>query len=604
MIEDLAVAKVATFFKRRKKLSNKAVKAVFTTLRANYGVKEHNIFKHTREVLGNARWSAICFMFETPPAFLDSASGVKETHCGYLMLVEYENHFAVFSSRIGLPAAFKSNHFAPVPISRVEGAIATENTVFQKMRMRNMSVSQHVMRNKTLEAPDLANVVGPAGSRRYAPQTYSVTTAGVQSTATPSTGRIGVRSDRVGQPELVEFAIGVIDALRGEPADVSPFIRTFARPLSLADAILSSQPITLAIDTNKLIDAVKGDDAMIRIVRVGDEVVALTDAELGDLAADLKQALTIDDGGTRRSAKLPGTDDEAAAISLNKHRIALRSLTLGGADQIKIESLQMPAGEDPDRRSLRQYLDEENAFVVLFDDVRLSYIDGQVFRDETMLDGGASFLRYLHAEASLQAVTSEKGNFVAGQTAFDATSTFGAVVNHIAATDTTLVCDDLGDEWADFIGIRETGGLTQISFYHAKHGALEVSAASFHVSVSQAIKNLGNMGFPKERMTAKIEGWGGTYNAPGQATQIPKIFRSNGANLAETFASARTAPDGLRRAVIVTSSLSKQAVADVFAAIQAGQRPSHTFVQLYWLLQSFFSACTEVGATGSVVCQL
>ncbi|MBY5356701.1 hypothetical protein HFO94_24750 [Rhizobium leguminosarum] len=301
---------------------------------------------------------------------------------------------------------------------------------------------------------------------------------------------------------------------------------------------------------------------------------------------------------------MPGTDDEAAAISLNKHRIALRSLTLGGADQIKIESLQMPAGEDPDRRSLRQYLDEENAFVVLFDDVRLSYIDGQVFRDETMLDGGASFLRYLHAEASLQAVTSEKGNFVAGQTAFDATSTFGAVVNHIAATDTTLVCDDLGDEWADFIGIRETGGLTQISFYHAKHGALEVSAASFHVSVSQAIKNLGNMGFPKERMTAKIEGWGGTYNAPGQATQIPKIFRSNGANLAETFASARTAPDGLRRAVIVTSSLSKQAVADVFAAIQAGQRPSHTFVQLYWLLQSFFSACTEVGATGSVVCQL
>lgn len=342
---------------------------------------------------------------------------------------------------------------------------------------------------------------------------------------------------------------------------------------------------------------------MIRLVRVGDEVVALTAAEMGDLAAELDQALTIEGDGKRRSAKLPNTDDEAAAISLNKNRIALRSLTLGGADEIEIEALEMPLGGDPDRRFLQQYLDEENAFVVLFDDVRLSYIDGQVFRDETLLDGGASFLRYLHADASLQAVTSEKGNFVAGQTGFDATSTFGAVVDHIAATDTTLVCDDLGDEWADFIGIKEVGSLTQISFYHAKHGAVEVSAASFHVSVSQAIKNLGNMSFPEERMAAKVQGWGGTYNGPGQATQIPKIVRSNGANLVDTFTNARTAPDALRRAVIVTSSLSKQAVADAFEAIQAGQRPSHTFVQLYWLLQSFFSACTEVGATGSVVCQ-
>ncbi|MER9578601.1 hypothetical protein NKI78_23630 [Mesorhizobium sp. M0400] len=603
MIEDLAVAKAATFYKARKKLSDKAVETAFTTLRATYGAKAHNIFKHTREVLRDARWSAICFMFETPPAFLDNTSGVRETLCGYLMLVEYENHVSVFSSRISLPAAFKSTHFAPVPISRVEGVIATENAVFHKMRMRNMSVSQYVMHNKTLEAPNLANVVGPAGSRRYAPQTYSVTTAGVQSTATPGTGRIGVRSDRVGQPELVEFAIGVIDALRAEPADVSPFIRTFARPMSLADALSSSQPITLAIDTNKLTDAVIGDNAMIRLVRVGDEVVALTAAELGDLAAELDHALTIENGGKRRSAKLPGTNDDAAAISLNKSRIALRALTLGGADEIQIETLEKPLGGDPDRRSLHQYLDEENAFVVLFDDVRLSYIDGQVFRDETMLDGGESFLRYLHADASLQAVTGEKGNFVTGQTAFDATSTFGAVIDHIAATDTTLVCDDLGDEWADFVGIKEIGGLTQISFYHAKHGALEVSAASFHVSVSQAIKNLGNMSFPEERMAAKIQGWGGTYNGPGQATQIPRTVRSNGANLADTFASARTAPDALRRAVIVTSSLSKQAVADAFVAIQVGQRPSHTFVQLYWLLQSFFSACTEVGATGSVVCQ-
>ncbi len=152
----------------------------------------------------------------------------------------------------------------------MEGAIARENAIFQKMRMRNMSVSPHVMRNKTLEAPNLANVVGPAGSRRYAPQTYTVSVDGIHSTATPSTGRIGVRSDKVGHGELIEFAETMIDALRVDPADVSPFISTFARPMSLGDALAASQPTAIAVDTARLAAAVFGDEATIRLVHVGD----------------------------------------------------------------------------------------------------------------------------------------------------------------------------------------------------------------------------------------------------------------------------------------------------------------------------------------------
>jgi hypothetical protein len=111
------------------------------------------------------------------------------------------------------------------------------------------------------------------------------------------------------------------------------------------------------------------------------------------------------------------------------------------------------------------------------------------------------------------------------------------------------------------------------------------------------------MSFPEERMALKVLGWGNTYNAPGHATQIPRTIRSNAPDLSDAVARARTAPEALRRATIVTSSLSKQAVEEVFAEIQNGQRPSPSFVQLYWLLQSFFSACTEIGATGSIVCR-
>jgi hypothetical protein len=49
--------------------------------------------------------------------------------------------------------------------------------------------------------------------------------------------------------------------------------------------------------------------------------------------------------------------------------------------------------------------------------------------------------------------------------------------------------------------------------------------------------------------------------------------------------------------------LSKSAVKEALAAISRGEAPDPYFVQLYWLLMSFFSACTEVGAFGYVICQ-
>ncbi|HEY0918049.1 hypothetical protein [Devosia sp.] len=47
----------------------------------------------------------------------------------------------------------------------------------------------------------------------------------------------------------------------------------------------------------------------------------------------------------------------------------------------------------------------------------------------------------------------------------------------------------------------------------------------------------------------------------------------------------------------------RQQVADAFEDIQNGEKLSPLFVQMYRLLQTFFAACTEVGATGSIVCR-
>ncbi|MBZ0162850.1 MAG: hypothetical protein K8H74_09065 [Notoacmeibacter sp.] len=294
---------------------------------------------------------------------------------------------------------------------------------------------------------------------------------------------------------------------------------------------------------------------------------------------------------------------DAGALRFNKSRIALRRLEIPAIDELFVERAAHAVGTDPDRVSLTRYLDTENLITVLFNDLALAYVNGSLFRDDAMVGGGAEFLRHLQSRDELRAATDEKGNFVNGQAAFDADSVFGIIANDLAADD-ILICDDLGDEWADFIGVSSQTSPATINFYHAKHGARSLSASAFHEAVGQGIKNLGRISLSGEQMAAKYPLWDDVYRKDGAETAIRRYVRGGTRDQVEqAIADTVGAPDVVRRVFIVTSSLSRADVADGFARAAAGQSIRPHFVQLYWLLMGFFSACAEIGAIGYVVCQ-
>ncbi|WP_249165634.1 hypothetical protein [Bradyrhizobium sp. AUGA SZCCT0431] len=457
------------------------------------------------------------------------------------------------------------------------------------------------MRNKMFEANDLREVVGPAGANRYVPQAYAVQSGAEHYSTTPSTGRIAQRSDRVDHLTLVNYAKGVINELVDGGKPPAPFIRTFARAIDLAS--ISARPTTFAVDVSSLTDELH-ESREIRLVRKnGDRIITLTKAESDLVLAELDTVLKISGDGHIMDIHTGAGDVRVGSIAINKSRVALRDLQLPHTVNVEVESTKYALGQDPARMSIRRYIDRENRFILLFDALSLAYIDGTLFRDDGLADGGKSFLRYLRPHPLLAEVTDEKGTFKSRQRTFDADSTFGTIEAAIAEGDEVLVCDDLGDEWADFIGLNNTSSPPRITFYHAKHGNLSLGAGPFHISVSQAIKNLQRMSLPAEAMAAKIRGWKKNYVNGGVKTSIPRVSRGNSGELAREFERARSAPDVVRRVFIVTSSLSRGAVERALADIAAGRAPDPYFVQLYWLLLSFFSACTEMNALGYIVCQ-
>jgi hypothetical protein len=604
VIDWLRTAKSAHFQKKAKRLPKKAIVDLFRTIRQNSEAPSNNIFHHVKESLGHGSWSALAFLYERDPSFLDSPDGdVKERVCGFLLLVEYRDYAALFKSNLDVPAEFKTEYFRRIGDNRVEAAIARADVVFEQIRLRNMAGSKYALRNKTLEANDLQSVVGPAGASRYVPRAYRVRQGGNHYSATPDTGKISMRSDRAGYEGLVQWAVAVIDLLINQNAAPSAFIRAFARPIDLSSLAPTTTPTHFAIDVAGLTEELFEAPEVMQLLRgVGNHAVALDKAAIDAILAALDLSLSI--RKVRSELRLIRLVDNVpvGVINIGKTRISLRKLTLPEIENIYVKPANQPANDEDNGVPLKRFIDQNNFFTVLFSDPTIVYLGGELYKDDSLTDGTV-FLSYIKTDSQLSAATSEKGTFTAAHTAFDADSVFGVLVAHIAANDEVLVCDDLGDEWADFIGINASHQPKTISFYHAKYDTPSLGASPLQTVVSQAIKNLSRTNLTENDVVAKSGKWANAYSNDNVVTAIPRIIRGDEVLLQNKITDALSSPDTIRRVFIVTPSLSRAQLEQRFTAFRGGEAPEPHFVQLYQLLRSYYSACIEVGAYAYVVCQ-
>jgi hypothetical protein len=604
MIGWLRTAKSAYYYKKRKRLPKTAIVELFRAIRQKSETPSNNIFRHVKQPLGHASWSAIAFFYERDPAFLDGPAGyTRERVCGFLLLVEHRDHVVLFKSNLDVPSGFKTEYFHRVGDDRVEAAIARADATFEQIRLRNMATSKHALRFKTLEADDLQSVIGPSGASRYVPRGYRVRRGADHYTATPSTGRISLRSDRATYQDLVNWAVLVIDMLVDENIPPSTFIRTFARPIDLDSIPAGVWPTYIAVDvptlTEDLFEAPEG----IRLFRSDDgDAVVLNKNEVDAVLAVLDQAFAV----RRLRGELriinPLDNVQIGNINVGKTRISLRSFEIPDIQDVYVGPVNPTPGEEDAGTPIKRYIDQNDLYTILFNDLAIVYLDGALYRDDSLADG-RQFLSYIKTDPRLSATTSEKGTFSAVHTAFDADSVFRILIDHIADRDELLICDDLGDEWADFIGVNGSSQPKTISFYHVKHGAPSLGALHLHTAVSQAMKNLGRMNLAANEIAAKLPKWTAPYSNNNVVTLIQRVVRGDAAMIRERIIDALSSPDTIRRVFIVTSSLSRRQLEEKFVAIRGGEAPTPHFVQLYWLLTSFFSACAEVGAYPYVVCQ-
>ena len=177
-------------------------------------------------------------------------------------------------------------------------------------------------------------------------------------------------------------------------------------------------------------------------------------------------------------------------------------------------------------------------------------------------------------------------------------SIFKYVESKFAREYTYFICDDLGTEWADHIGISKG----RVTFFVEKYKESQDSASDFQEVVGQALKNIGNLTPTKAQLESKEEKWRGKY---GEAKFLR--YRSETGSVDEAikvWLENNSMPNCEREMCLVVNFLSCDKFKDQLEDLSNGgnvQRAEELRMRL-WLLSSFVDTCREAGVKPVIYC--
>lgn len=529
-----------------------------------------------------------------PSAAFAPPGRLEETRYSLVLVVATRTLILVYAVGCRWSDKFLTNLGTRLPQVKVEQVLARNSSIFERVSLLNMSVARNAIQKRTYEADSLETAIPSLGLGRTIVRSARVKANGRQTAASLGTGLL---SSETKNKSVNDYSSWAKDLAKATSKKTTPtgFISYFARPVrSLPGGV---EPNGILLDLQFLRDASaaaevtvsqKGKAADASILS-GEAVRALCErfSELGEVGTSISK--------DRWEVTFPFVTKPG---ELRKNKVTF-SFT-----HPDLMSLRLQWAGDDGWTTLTREMFERTSLRVTTTDLRYVFAQGQVFEDRRICAELPHIAQIIEAQPILAKCKSEKGKKRSTTRGFSAKSAFSAIETTIAKRGSLLVCDDFGDEWADFIEIDPIQ--RRVAFYHAKHKRDETNSASaFHDLIGQALKNLGRLAVVSDELRGKQIKWEGNWIG----TAIPRIrspMGSSAANFIKAYDDVNQSPSVLRQVCLVTTFLSKTKLDDMFAAAKVTHkgrrklRPNE--FQLIHLLASFLSACRDVGAEPRVIC--
>lgn len=547
---------------------------------------------------GNALCSLLVFTYPSDPTFVNYGQNptpqeLKEFKVGYLLLIEINDFIVLIKKNANHLMSFVSQ-LQPISGDKLSGILVSgQGTTYQQMRMSSMSTNANAMRNKTFEAEDLESTMAMFNANNNIISTVRLDDPqnGV-CTLSISTSRLSKFGSKKNIHDPLIWVDGIVHALENYVATTGNFLSRFALPVTWKNEKDNLIPVSLLINKQEILNYVGQNPTFYRMDN--GQPVALTDDEQKILFRFLASTYTL--------KQL--TPKNYACNLFNSLHLSVRSAGVGLKGSGIVEDI-LYQDANGQYQKLITLINSLASFTVGFDDYQYIYYGRRLYKNGQIVKDIEAIKSTLVPLATLNTATSEKGeNYANNDTEFKPGSIFRIVEDEFAAS-TCLICDDLGNEWADHIAIS---GDT-ISFIHSKSnnqaGETTLSASKFQDAIGQALKNIGYLNPTDAFLTAKQHGIeNATYTLGGQHTSIQRVRRGTARQFVDEIKRLRVSPNFTREVCLAVDFLSKRELESAFDMLVQGQpfRQKNNTVQLIWLLNAFISSCKDADLHCKIFC--
>jgi len=587
MINDLSLSKNVQFYELNKALTVKSIEDTFKEISkervGNYLKNSYLVREEYTTATGNkVIYSIVSYKIEAEPSFL-SGTTVKEQKYAYLLLIECGDALAILKKYVDSPEKHFSSFIGEYDYEKFCHFHGNKNPEYERVTMKNMSISNAVIRSRSLEAKSLNGILSSNSSSRSIPSNFRMKVGEDSYTLTPSTSRVSHRDKKSSFDGLIDWVIEIKNEIKITNNE-SEFLSNFASPICLKDIIdLGHKVVAILIDLSEVETKFSNGSAVLSKA----DGSQLNQREINKLFNRLKSPILID--GNLLKVKWVTL---AGKVSYSKNLITIRNTNL---DDIFVTE------NGSETYTIGSYINKEKPFSAVFDSPNYSYYSKSCFEDKRLVDNIQSILNVFDDSYNFSSIGSEKEkphdpNF----TRFPITSLFRKVEDQFSVNDNIVICDDMNDEWADHIVIDSAA--PSISFIHSKFVKKDTYGASaFHDVVAQALKNIGRTQAEKQLFKIKYDNeWHKNY----ENTNISRIIGANNWQEIEVALDAvNQNPNAIKRIVLATPFLSKTKLAVELNKLSLGQKCKPHYVQLIWLINTFISSCKDFGVQAHILCK-
>ncbi|MEO6550741.1 MAG: hypothetical protein ABIN94_22245 [Ferruginibacter sp.] len=518
--------------------------------------------------------SLVVFKQEMLPPFL-TAGAEKELRYCYLLLVEYAQFLIISKTGASECTTVIEGKIESLSYQEISEFKITATTKIEKLSVSNLDTALGAMRRSAFEANDVKDTLSTIGMGNKIVTVLKIKNQAKHSTIAPGTSRINDQSRR---EDLAQFCFWVAEQCKSL-SKFTPkpcYLDNFAEPLEFKKHIGKLKVVSVLFNFSAILEGLN-DESVIGIDYLDSngksrDINLRLLSETNDLCLDIVYV--------KKSKRhwIQNSIDNSLELKILKNGFRIHSTKL---DRIRVH---YTTGEI---YPLDWLINKQNLFIIGFDAADIRYAQKTLFRDSRLLRNLPHFLKAFETDVVFNMISSEKGNCVAASKSFDSGCLFETIESKFACDCDYLFCDDLGDEWADYIGF---GKDKFIRFYHAKYSPKGFSASAFHDLVSQALKNIGNFNFD-QNLNIKSKKVSDLYSG----TKISRLrIGKNATSCVKDLHSTYNNPKTLKEIVLVINFLSKREL-DSQLSLLAGGKAKNQTVQILWLLSSLFGTCLDKG---------